>query len=431
MSSPHTLIDWLYTGDIGPEKQGALVLFPRMVDRWNVASTIVAGWEKHKVFIITDHPNEFMSTLDVPHKVWTDEELIPFPLIKYSNLSDINAALRNTEIDIILFDDTRMLSIISTALDFTNLAAKVIVLSSWGDTRSQLDTVTLKLPGLRLLKLSLINDTSTLVWSVAQAQMSARQTNLYNMVRQRELSTPNKILYPQTRRVTLYAYPNEIVSETLIIKPICEVEDESSNENWLQPRFLDTLEEDGAKLASVLDSITATWPAKQVVFTRFNHRYGVDLIFGFIQLMIKEGKIQYNMDEVFHVSCTDEHETTLNAFHKFNDADSALLITNIVPHIPLKGVSVIQVCDSYSFMTLKMLIDRCHKRYLGKTSSNLMIYSHIATHSSEVSADVALHNTLRAEVVGANKLYDSLIAQAGWIAFDSNAGLVVHEPGIR
>src|SRR3972149_719943 len=123
-----SLVDWLYTPESdGTQRQGALIIFPRMIDRWNVTSLIVSGWEGYKIVIVTDHPDELMDTVTIesdeddhrlhendrlPFSKWTNLELIPFPLIKYSELDKINQAIHNTEIDVVIFDDARMLAII-------------------------------------------------------------------------------------------------------------------------------------------------------------------------------------------------------------------------------------------------------------------------------------------------------------------------------
>ena len=118
-----SLIDWLYLN----EKQDALIIYPRMIDKWNVASLIVSEWEGYNVFIVTDHPTEFMNTFyNIKTTPWTNLELVPFPLIKYSDISHINLLFLNTEIDIILFDDARMLATISSSLDFSSINAKII-----------------------------------------------------------------------------------------------------------------------------------------------------------------------------------------------------------------------------------------------------------------------------------------------------------------
>lgn len=437
---PITLIDWLYTPDFnGSEKSGALILFPRMVDRWNVSSLIVSKWEDYMVVVVTDHPNEFMSTtLDLSTSTrWTDLELVPFPLIKYSDLAEINRALHNTEIDIVLFDDARMLATIAPALNFTSVQPKVIVLSTWGDTMRHLDIVTANLPDLRLLKVDLISDTADVEWTVSKVQMSNRQLNFYDQVRKREIDDDattgqqHKVPYPISRMVTLYAYPDAIMADTLAHKAICETDQTSLPDkldmpnSWLNTSYLESLSENGPKLTSVLDGVVSNWPEKQIVLTRFNHRYGVDLISSFLQLLTRNKLNPYELSEIFSVSCTDEYETTLNNLHKFNTSEAGVLVTNIVPLVALTKVSIIHVADSYSPHTLKMVIDRCHKRYLNASGSTFTVYSHIATHPSEKSSDEALYETLVQDIVDTNRLYSGLIASSGRIVFKPDVGLLV------
>lgn len=431
-----TFLDWLYLSDpvTTSEKQGALIIFPRMVDRWNVASLIVSKWEAYKVFIVTDHPNEFMHTIS-DNTSWTDLELIPFPLVKYSDIADINRILRNTEIDIVLFDDARMLATISSGIDFTSIQPKIIVLTSWGDTYKQLDVITSKLPDLRLLTLDLISDTADIKWNVVKVPMSPRQLKFYDQIRGKELSdvSTHKIPYPLTRMVTLYAYPDVIMNDTLKHKSICETDQSSIPDNldgsltntWLNNSYLNNLETHGPKLESLLDGIVGNWPNKQIISTRFNHRYGVDLIVSFLQLMSQNKKSPYELNEIFHISCTDNYDTAINTLYRFNDSESGVLIGNIVPLIPLKGVSIVHVVDSYSFLTLKMIIDRCHKRYLSNGGMDFTIYSHIATHPTEISSDLALYEILSKDVQEANRIYTGLINSSGHIVFKPGTGLLV------
>jgi hypothetical protein len=470
------LIDWLYTNDPdGSVKNGALIVFPRMIDRWNIASFIVSRWEEYKIVIVTDHPVEFMeTTTNTMESKWTDLELIPFPLLKYSDIDDIKRALQNTEVDIILFDDTRMLATISPALIFdcmytqdkSVIQPKIFVLTTWGDTLHQLDIVTNLFPGLRLLKIDLINDIANLDWKISRVHMSNKQLKYYDQVRVRELQdleTWNttihdiprisniqvlknfSIPYPITRMLTLYAYPDNIMTDTLVHKYICETDqssmpDKLTNSTWLNSSYIDNIYDDGPKLLSVLDGIIANWPLKQLVLTRFNNRYGVDLITSFLQLMTQNNKNPYELDEIFHTSCTDIYEHSINTFHKFNNLPSGVFITNIVPLIPLKGISVIHIADSYSFMNIKMVLDRTHKRHLNTQHGqpDLILYSHIATYPNNigkqdkvlsngniVSSDEALHDILASNIKEANRIYTGLISMADSIVFNPTSGISV------
>ena len=473
-----TLLDWLYLPDPVSLKQsqGALIVFPHMLDRWNVSSLILSKWEGHKVFVVTDHPEEFTHAITDPNTDWTNLELIPFPILKYSDIADINKSLRNTEIDVILFDDARMLSTISPGLDFSLVHPKIIVLTSWGDTYTQLDLITSKLPDLQLLYLDIISDAMPVRWDLVKVPMSSRQLKFYDQIRQRELSSsdtpfeinptsgenssdsprdsPNymstpimskyKIPYPMSRMVTLYVYPDIIMADTLKHKTICETDQSTFPDTlddpntWLTTDTLDSLNANGPKLESVLDGVVSNWPNKQIVSTRFNHRYGVDLIVSLLHLMHRANNLPYESIEIFHISCTDDYETIANTLHKFNASESAVLVTNIIPLIPLKGVTVVHVVDSYSFPTLKMIIDRCHKRHLSapginhrvisdhsKGSYQLTIYFYVSTHPTEISSDSDLYTTLSNNIIESNRLYSGLIRSSGRIVFNPVSGLLV------
>lgn len=427
-----SLIEWLYIDDSADSsKQGALIMFPRMINRWNVAALMVSKWESHKVVIVTNYSNEFMkSSVDISGTKWTDLELIPFPLVSYSDIDGIRKYLNNTEIDIIIFDDARMLATIMPALDFSTINAKIIVLSTWGDTMTQLDTVTSKLPELKLASLNLLKDNTDISWQTAKVKLSDRQIVYYDLVRSYELKADSKISYPLTRMLTLYSYPDNIMKDTLVVKTICETDQISipdkleSPNTWLKLKYLKSLADDGPKLLSIIDGVIAEWPSKQLIITRFNNRYGVDLIKSFFQLMIRNKLCPYDISEIFSSSCTDDYETSLNYLHKFNNSNSGVMITNISPFIPLKDVAVIHLADTYSFLTLSAILDRCHKRHLSKDHS-LVVYSHIATHPQEKSSDEALHELFTKSLADADKLYYGLITSASSIVFDSQIGLVV------
>lgn len=467
-----TLIDWLYIDNSGSakSKQGALLLFPRMIDRWNVTSLIVSQWENYKVVIITDHPTEFANTIiEAPDTKWTDFELIPFPLIKYSDLIEINEALQNTEIDIIIFDDVRMLATITSALDCTKYISqyspikisnkdnssiflpKIIVLTTWGDTIDHLNIVTTKFSDLQLLTLDVISDIATIDWKFIKIPMSERQLQYYNQVRDRELkdTIDNTISHPMTRMLTLYTYPDNIMADTSTHKYICETDQSTlpdilNDNSWLfnvspnaslvdiqrynnAKNYLETLSDDGPKLLSVLDGIISNWPVKQLIVTRFNHRYGVDLIISFLQLMVLYKQNPYELNEIFHTSCTDDYEITINKFHKFNDCLSGILVTNLVPLIPLNNISIIHVVDSYSFLNLRMIIDRTHKRYLNREGLNLTIFSYLATHPSQKSSDEVLYENLITGISDSNRIYAGLFSAGNHVMFDPKYGLIVRQ----
>lgn len=461
-----TFLDWLYIDD--PKeipKQGSIILFPRMLDRCKVASLIIYNWKhpschKHleystselskyfNIHVITDNPQDYINSFSLTN---SNSESCHFSLSKYSNLLDINEFIKSKEINIIIFDDLRMLATISSAIDFSFIQPKIIVLSSWGDTIKQFDQVTYNLPGLRLLALDLISDIATINWKNIKINMSDSQKILYNKVRNNELINNTPTLYPITRMLGLYLYPEGIIPDLLSYKSVCEINNNDScdklgqSNTWLNIDYLNTLENDGPKLHSLVDNIISNWPNKQIIFTRYNIHYGVNLINSILLLMSQNKKNPYDQSEILKVSCTDNYNDIINLMHNFNEMNSGILITNIVPLISLKNINFIHITDNYSFLTIKMIIDRCHKHHLNKESNSLTICSYISIlgnetsynqkfnklksnehdFESEKSADEFLHDILIFNINECNRIYNGLVSLGGHIVFKPNIGLIV------
>lgn len=415
---PTLLLDWLYT-DI---KQGALILFPHTIDRWNIAALVaLVASNIQKIAVVTDCPNEFMDAVD-----YTVSRTLS--VIKYSDIEAINQAL-NT-VDIVLFDDARMLAIISPALQFIPNTAKILVLTTWGDTLRQLNIVMKQFPNLHLLSLDIIGDDATITWRTIRTPMSQRTLRYYDLARARENTAPISdqiVPYSFTRRLTLYTYPDNIMLETLSHGQICEADQSSipdalSPSTWITPSHIENLPLDGAKLFSILDGIVANWTSKQIVITRYNHRYGVDLITSFLQLMSQSRLNPYELDEIFHIACTDPYETMIATLNAFNTSTTGVIVTNVVPLLPLKGVSIIHIADNYSFLNLQAVLSRIHKRHL---NSSITIYSHLATHPHEKSSDEALYENLEGYISETNRIYSELKDQGTKVMLDPSIGLYI------
>jgi hypothetical protein len=210
---------------------------------------------------------------------------------------------------------------------------------------------------------------------------------------------------------TLYTYPDNIMNDILSHKYICETNHLSSpdtlaDSTWLNTSFIYSLFDDGPKLLFILDSIFSYCPSKQLIVTRFNHRFGVDLITSFLKLTSLLNTNPYSSDDILHTSCSDDYESSVNTFHKFNSLSNAILITNLVPLVPLKDVHIVHLTDSYSFQNAQTIIDRLHKL----SDKNLTILSHLATHPSELSSDQVLYDDLISRVSASNNLYYNLIS---------------------
>ncbi len=411
MSIP--LIDWLNNNQ-SSTNQGSLIVFPYSLNRWNITSFIVSHLDDYKIVIVTDHSDEFMKILSHDRSShWTDHELIPFPLIKYSDLPQINRCLNNTEIDIIIFDDARMLSIIMPSLtnSLINLLSdqpKLIILTTWGDNIHQLDVVTKNIPHLSLLTLDIIDDINYIQYHVITTPMSSQQLSYYDKIKVQEFP-----LYSITKMITLYSYPDDIMNQTLLHKNTCDLQDEAP--------IIYSFNNDNPKLSAILDGICSNWPNKQIVFTRFNHYYGANLIVSYLKHMIETDTNPYDLNDIFYVSCTDDYQYSMNLYHKFNASESGILITNIFPMLSLTNISAIHIVDDYSFQKNLTLLNRIVK----DRSNPLAIYSYLATHPNEKSTDLVLYENFLIKVTKATDLYTGLKSMANKLILDQKNNLLV------
>lgn len=407
MSVP--LIPWLYNDDY---KRGLLVVYPRILQRWNVASLIISECSKN-----CDDSCSFVIITDNPYKY----DIGDVSILTYSELDEINEVLQSRII--VLFDDARMLSIISSALRIGEKEGlngnKIIILTTWGDTLRQLTTITEKFPNLSLCDLDIVNDRNPITWRITRTSMSPRQVKYYNLVREREINAPvsNKIIsYPITRMLTLYSYSDSIMLETLTRAEMCQHLDISPHS--LTTKDLEQLSINGPKLMTILDGIISNYGSKQIVLTRFNQYYGVDLITEFLKLQ----QTPYELTEIFHLSCTDSYEDMIQTLIQFNKSSTAVLITNIVPVIHIDNISIIHIVDTYSFLTLQGVLGKINTHSITTT---LTIYSHLATHPTDKSADEVLYNNLEGYIQETNQIYNDLRARGNKIIFHPVYGLLL------
>lgn len=370
----------------------ALVVYPRALDRSKLAAVLSMSLSQQTLAIITDTPQQ----LNIP---------APVTVLTFSDIDDINVVLANSDYHFIIFDDAAMLSIILPVLHI-HTHAKVIVLTTWGDSLNQLDTVTRAFPDLALLSLPVQTDRKDIVWQTSKVVMSASQVAAYDS------ASPNI-----QRMLGLYRYPDHIMRELVASTSICETHQAAYPDTlpgWLTLNdFKETarLRDTGPKLESVIDGIVSAWPHKHVVFTQFNHRGGVDLITAFLELYVHAHKNPYELLEIFSVACTDDYATIMSRLAAFNEADSGVLVTNIVPFIPLTNVRILHVVDSYNFRSVKSILRKC----LNYQVTPFTVQCHVATHPRTESVDESLYHKFVNDVGVANTLYTTLVADAARI----------------
>jgi hypothetical protein len=403
-----SLTNWLTASD------GALIAYPFALNRQHVAALLARNLAPLPIQIVSDNEIGGISTL------------------QYSDFAGINSALHNSDLSGVIFDSAPMLAMIAPALNFQNLETTVLVLTTWGDAPKYLDIITQSLPAAGLLSLDILNDNNPIQWKLVSIPMSQDQLPYYDTVRRAEttgtLSARNQP-YPATRMVTLYHYPFDDTVDltgtvcTAELPPHPDLLDHP--DTWMSVGYLPTLENDGPKLAALMDAVASHWPQKQIIVTQFTHRYGVHLIASFLRLASQDRKSPYQETGVFPVQCSDDYEAYRANFVAFDSADTGILITNVVPPIPLHHVEVVHVVDSYAYTPLILTLHRVHQRHI--TTGGLTVYLYVATHPHEVSSDQTLVGSFGVQVHQADANFARLVQGANKIVFTPTKGLVVQE----
>lgn len=413
-----TIAHWLRT-QVSPQSSqkeraslslGSLLAYPFTLNRKHVANLVVHHLSPLRVKIVTDSEHDLG--------------------IKYSDFSGINSVLLSSDVDVVIFDDARMLATISPALNFSAVKPQVLVLTTWGDTPKYVDTIRALMPGLRSLALDVLTDSHPIQWKVVTVPMSQDQVPYYDTVRRAETSGAlvNKNLpYPASRMVTMYNYPFDHPVD--LSGAICSAEIPPQPDlidhpqTWIQSGYLPTLEYDGPKLAAIMDSVSSHWPRKQIIMTQFTHRYGVDLITSFLKLSIRDRKSPYQESELFPVECSDDYESYRANFTAFDAAESGILITNVVPPVALHHIGAMHIVDSYQYTPVLLTLSKIHQRHV--TNNGIVLYLYVATHPHEPSADQVLSDEFIKRIKDADSYFARLVDSSNKIVFTPGVGLVV------
>lgn len=399
-------INWLYS--LEPPSQSSVIIFPRIFNRWNIITILVSEMDKYNIVIVSNYIEKFKEIQDTN---WKDLELTRFPLISYNNIEQLNQFMNNPDIDFIIIDDVNEFSLISSRIT-SNVETKVVFLSTFGDDINNIIMLNNKYKNLSLLLFNVSND-KYFDWKIINVDMSPKQQYYYDRLTNVEIEKNIKD-HQLTSKVSLYIYPVNILSNTLIKNNSKDVILDST---WMNCETINNLNTDGNKLLALLDSIVSNWPSKQIVISNFSEYYGVDLIVSFLKLLIKDKQNPYESSEILSMTDKNNKEDIFDTQNKYNMLKTGVLVTNIVPTIPLDGTTVVHIPDSYNFILFRDILDHINR----SNTDKLMIYIYLANKS----VDTILYQHFEEELRKAMKAFTGLKSLAKSIAFNDNLGLVI------
>lgn len=403
-----TLFDWLQN-----RKSDALIVYPRMMDRWNVVTHLLADLRIYSIAVVSENPSLLRET--------AGRSASDVSIVSYMDIRGINRIINGSGADIVIFDSAPQLSMILPALSLPqNMIPKIIVLTTWGDGDSVHEVVK-AFPSLGLLSADFMDEAPHLRWHVIKVSMSAPHREQYDITLDQERAN-NSTMFPLSRMIGSYRYPSTIHSPTAGKNN--EYPDLPVKEGgWITPDHMKSLATDGAKMYALISNLTNI-PGKHVVLTLYSSRYGQDMISTFLSMN--------NIPVIVGESPMSEK------VEQFNAMENGVFVTTLIPCSELRGVSAIHIPDNYNVDSFRALLQHVYKqKCMSPNDCALNVYLYANTSPSEgrgisgatrsITVDEALLTKFSQKIDQFDELYDRLLIGSSRIIFTSDFGLVVTE----
>lgn len=168
------------------------------------------------------------------------------------------------------------------------------------------------------------------------------------------------------------------------------------------------LEIDSPKITSLIKLFTAS-PGKYVILTDYRGYYGKVVIVNILRKLFDQNV--YTIDEY------TEEDVANDIYHKFDQAEYAILVTCVVPSIQLTSVDNLVIFDNYQYEKVISVIRRCIQ--------NLNVIFITEEHNDiQTIASIKADDTIAA-LKSHNNMYDTMLKAANHIKVKGNKLFVV------
>lgn len=284
-----------------------LLLYPFDVNRWDIVTLLQGFWNGSRPVTLDGNG------------------------LTYNDVKEINNSPK------LIFDDVSAFNGKCTSYRFSK-GSKVVILSTWGDTFEEMQVLTHFFPKILVVSLDLPERIRFILRS-HEVIMSPKQATFFEQIQKEE--DPG---FPYTRRLGLYLYPEDIRDS----------HGQISDWGWISHDYLNTLDEDGIKLATLIDEVIIHEGEQQVIFTYDD----IELIQTFLRLR--------------------------------GVAD--VIVISGVPHATISGVKHIHLPDDYNFAKFRNLLRKIER------DPDLVVHTYMARLPGGTSTDEILLNQFYAQV---------------------------------
>lgn len=376
------------------DKPGALMIYPPSLDISFVLSDFHSNQrlslqDKKPLFMVSPHVN-------LPSLL---------PRVSYESLSP--TLLDKT---ILFVDDISLFLLTAFSLPPNSfppsLSSTILFFVTLGISEQQLSQLSTILPGLPHIYLSYLPNRIQLGYALILTHMTPTQSQTFDLERQNELYFANSSLphqyaantYLKSMKIGNYLYPFPSTSVDTTFPP----DDVKNNGGWVTPDSPLS-----PKIARLLQLVKET-PGRHVIYSRYNERYGVQLLSAFLTL-----------HDIPHILFLNDDITML---HRFNQENYKVLLLNAAPPLPIWNVSSIHFLEGYTLDTFNSLLSNIFRDNNYPRGKHLIvIYSHIASKADgNNAADISYYLPFAQKIEALAQTYTTLVVNSRFLTSNNH-----------
>jgi hypothetical protein len=352
---------------------GALVIHPRDMS----PVEMIVNWyhslsRDKRILVLTEGSYDSMNLED------TDSITIN----PYENNENLQDALTNEHY--IIVDSIRKFRLNDIGQSFRNLhqRSRVIFLATLGMNEIDLQYLRFAIQGLAIFHLE--SGHSVVLKFLTDKSIMSQQQEIEYIRRKSEeedtiLNGPDNvtreaaILSLRSKEITNYIYPPDMqrmldLSQTN--RQSLPEDDIISQGGWVSEMEVTNLADNPKmfRLISNVIDLYNTNKARQIIYSRFIHRYGLRLISALLTLI-----------DIEHIIITGADRDDVGKMAKFNNTNNAILLTSVTNfNINPRGVTDIHMLEGYEYTTLESLLNETYVKDLYEKPATLNIHSYLA-----------------------------------------------------
>lgn len=380
-----SLVDWLQTPDSNP---GVFVTYPAGYDVINVMAAMIGAMLPRlagKPFLMmVQNPGDLDRALGVQ---LPQELYLPYgesPLLEQA----IQANAWILVDSVTIFRTLR----VGELAQRKGSESRFIVMGTLGYDQVDLEYLNERLPGIYSLYASFIDRRIRLEYHLEVTTMTPEQDQRYAVRREAEQQHLRSGTSQQkhearqglhTKQVGNFVYPEDIqrVLDLPRERRVEAAPDQPAPLGWINQQAIQELGQRSPKLQRLLTLILGQRDQRQIVFSRFKNRYGVNLINAFLTLL--------GVPTMMITGDDRKVEQRQRKIEQFNQLPSGILLTNIPLVSDVTNVTSVHFFEGFDEAAYRGIMDHVFKAGLYPDQATIHIFIYVTQRLNPPGADAA------------------------------------------